>query len=64
MDIYRLNNWMKFGGRAIYRAFESEIEAIRCADRNKAQLYRISKTGGAALIYWPGKHAGHNKAGR
>ncbi len=58
MQRYRLNNWKAFDGRAIYADFESETEAKLCAAAAGAQLYRITETGGADLIYWPGKEEG------
>ena len=58
MQRYRLNNWTAFEGRAIMADFASETEARLCAAAAGAQLYRITETGAADLIYWPGMDTG------
>ena len=58
MQKYRLNNWTAFDGRAIEAAFDNDTEATLCAAAAGAQLYKITETGGADLIYWPGQETG------
>ena len=58
MQKYRLDNWTAFDGRAIEAAFANDTEAVLCAAAAGAQLYKLSETGAASLIYWPGMDIG------
>lgn len=58
MQKYRLNNWTAFDGKAIEAAFDNDTEATLCAAAAGAQLYKITETGAASLIYWPGMDTG------